>query len=115
MVIKPMVIGPGDSPDDPTAREIDRLAASYWDFLLVREPSLRTRRGLPVESRAGGWGGAAAQRARVAPGVGGRRGARRGAGRAPPRPPPPPPPTAGPAGPQQSGTGSAPESARPVS
>ncbi|MGV9340182.1 DUF885 domain-containing protein [Streptomyces sp. NPDC003688] len=44
---------PSDHPDGSAAREVDRLAAAYWDFLLAREPSLRTRRGLPVESLPG--------------------------------------------------------------
>jgi uncharacterized protein (DUF885 family) len=64
-----MVINPGGSPDDSTAREIDRLATSYWDFLLAREPSLRTRRGLPVESLPGVSAGEADERAGFAAGV----------------------------------------------
>ncbi|MFD8812791.1 hypothetical protein ACFV23_15225, partial [Streptomyces sp. NPDC059627] len=64
-----MVINPAGSPDDSTEREIDRLATSYWDFLLAREPSLRTRRGLPVESLPGVSAAEADERAEFAAGV----------------------------------------------
>ncbi|WP_326805347.1 DUF885 domain-containing protein [Streptomyces sp. NBC_01788] len=58
-----------DSADGSTAKEVDRLAASYWDFLLSREPSLRTRRGLPVESLPGVSAAEADERAAFAAGV----------------------------------------------
>ncbi|MFE1287307.1 DUF885 domain-containing protein [Streptomyces sp. NPDC058751] len=64
-----MVIDPGDPSDDPAAREVDRLATSYWDFLLTREPLLRTRRGLPVESLPGVSAAEADERAGFAAGV----------------------------------------------
>ncbi|GAA2239267.1 DUF885 family protein [Kitasatospora cystarginea] len=38
----------------------------YWDFLLAREPLLRVRRGLPVESLPGGSAEEAEERARFA-------------------------------------------------
>ncbi|MFJ3310948.1 DUF885 domain-containing protein [Streptomyces sp. NPDC086549] len=60
---------PSDSPDGSAAREVDRLATSYWDFLLAREPSLRTRRGLPVESLPGASAAEAEERAGFAAGV----------------------------------------------
>ncbi|MFI6730411.1 DUF885 domain-containing protein [Streptomyces atratus] len=56
-------------PDGSAAREVERLAASYWDFLLAREPSLRTRRGLPVESLPGVSAAEAEERAGFAAGV----------------------------------------------
>ncbi|GAX58076.1 DUF885 domain-containing protein [Streptomyces olivochromogenes] len=58
-----------DLPDGSAAREVDRLAAAYWDFLLAREPSLRTRRGLPVESLPGVSDAEADERAGFAAGV----------------------------------------------
>ncbi|MEU7382311.1 MULTISPECIES: DUF885 domain-containing protein [unclassified Streptomyces] len=58
-----------DSADGSTAKEVDRLAASYWEFLLSREPSLRTRRGLPVESLPGVSAAEADERAAFAAGV----------------------------------------------
>ncbi|WP_406499545.1 DUF885 domain-containing protein [Streptomyces sp. NBC_00846] len=60
---------PSHSPDGSAAQEVDRLAASYWEFLLVREPSLRTRRGLPVESLPGVSAAEADERAGFAAGV----------------------------------------------
>ncbi|MFB7511424.1 hypothetical protein, partial [Streptomyces broussonetiae] len=72
-----MVNNPGGSPDGSAVREIDRLAASYWDFLLAREPSLRTRRGLPVESLPGVSVEEADERAGFAAGVLSRLGALR--------------------------------------
>ncbi|MFC9930570.1 DUF885 domain-containing protein [Streptomyces sp. NPDC127190] len=57
------------SPDGSAAREVGRLAASYWDFLLAREPALRTRRGLPVESLPGVSAAEADERAGFAAGV----------------------------------------------
>ncbi|MBY8842672.1 DUF885 family protein [Streptomyces sp. SP2-10] len=66
-----------DSPDGSAAREVDRLAASYWDFLLAREPSLRSRRGLPVESLPGVSAAEADERAGFAAGVLNRLGALR--------------------------------------
>ncbi|MFF7898881.1 DUF885 domain-containing protein [Streptomyces sp. NPDC007920] len=58
-----------DSADGPATEEVDRLATSYWDFLLSREPSLRTRRGLPVESLPGVSAAEADERAGFAAGV----------------------------------------------
>ncbi|WP_225829032.1 DUF885 domain-containing protein [Streptomyces naphthomycinicus] len=69
-----------DSPDGSAAREADAIAASYWDFLLAREPSLRTRRGLPVESLPGVSDAEADERAGFAAGVLDRLGALRPAG-----------------------------------
>ncbi|MFF8594390.1 DUF885 domain-containing protein [Streptomyces sp. NPDC015220] len=56
-------------PDGSAAREVERIAAAYWDFLLAREPSLRTRRGLPVESLPGVSAAEADERAGFAAGV----------------------------------------------
>ncbi|MGW0948332.1 DUF885 domain-containing protein [Streptomyces sp. NPDC002623] len=61
--------GSPDSPDGSAAQQVDRLATSYWDFLLAREPSLRTRRGLPVESLPGVSAAEADERAGFAAGV----------------------------------------------
>ncbi|MFD8804351.1 DUF885 domain-containing protein [Streptomyces sp. NPDC059597] len=63
---------PSDHMDDSAAREVDRLAASYWDFLLARDPLLRTRRGLPVESLPGVSAAEDDERARFAAEVLGR-------------------------------------------
>ncbi|OIK01009.1 DUF885 domain-containing protein [Streptomyces colonosanans] len=58
-----------DSDDGSAAEEIDRLTTSYWEFLLAREPSLQTRRGLPVESLPGMSATEADERAGFATGV----------------------------------------------
>src|SRR5262245_8950130 len=60
---------PLESPDGSGAQQVDRLATSYWDFLLAREPSLRTRRGLPVESLPGVSAAETDERAGFAAGV----------------------------------------------
>ncbi|MEU1177874.1 DUF885 domain-containing protein [Streptomyces sp. NPDC005820] len=70
---------PSDSPAGSATREVDRLAALYWDFLLAREPLLRTRRGLPVESLPGVSAAEADERARFATGMLDRLGALRAA------------------------------------
>ncbi|WPW33247.1 DUF885 domain-containing protein [Streptomyces atratus] len=59
---------PSHCPDG-SAAQVDRLATAYWDFLLVREPLLRTRRGLPVESLPGVSAAEADERAGFAAGV----------------------------------------------
>ncbi|MEV7864030.1 DUF885 domain-containing protein [Streptomyces hirsutus] len=64
-----MATQPPEAPEGSAAKGIDRLATSYWDFLLSREPSLRTRRGLPVESLPGVSAAEAEERAGFAAGV----------------------------------------------
>ncbi|MFD0401757.1 DUF885 domain-containing protein [Kitasatospora sp. NPDC059811] len=50
-------------------REIGRLADRYWEFLLERDPLLRARQGLPVESLPRESPAEAEERARFATGV----------------------------------------------
>ncbi|MFC9328647.1 DUF885 domain-containing protein [Kitasatospora sp. NPDC057015] len=52
-----------------TGREVGRLADRYWEFLLERDPLLRVRRGLPVETLPGASLAEAEERARFAAGV----------------------------------------------
>ncbi|MEV7186414.1 DUF885 domain-containing protein [Kitasatospora sp. NPDC093102] len=47
-------------------REIGRLADRYWEFLLARDPMLRVRQGLPVETLPGASLAEAEERARFA-------------------------------------------------
>lgn len=54
---------------DEPGREIGRLAACYWEFLLERDPMLRLRQGLPVETLPGASADEAEERARFAAGV----------------------------------------------
>ncbi|MFJ9413779.1 DUF885 domain-containing protein [Streptomyces sp. NPDC101227] len=58
-----------DPAGETAAKKLDRLAAAYWDFLLSREPLLRTRRGLPVETLPGVSAAEAAERTRFASGI----------------------------------------------
>ncbi|WP_316528541.1 DUF885 domain-containing protein [Kitasatospora brasiliensis] len=51
------------------SREIGHLADRYWEFLLEREPLLRVRQGLPVETLPGASLAEAEERARFAGGV----------------------------------------------
>ncbi|MEU6238118.1 DUF885 domain-containing protein [Kitasatospora sp. NPDC047058] len=55
-----------------SGRETGRLADRYWEFLLEREPLLRVRQGLPVETLPGASLAEAEERARFADGVLGR-------------------------------------------
>ncbi|MFK0257967.1 DUF885 domain-containing protein [Streptomyces sp. NPDC090445] len=50
-------------------REVGHLGDRYWEFLLERDPLLRVRRGLPVETLPGASPAEAAERARFAEGV----------------------------------------------
>ncbi|WP_224284647.1 DUF885 family protein [Streptomyces sp. LS1784] len=50
-------------------REVGHLADRYWEFLLERDPLLRVRQGLPVETLPEASLGEAEQRARFAAGV----------------------------------------------
>ncbi|MFJ9843619.1 DUF885 domain-containing protein [Kitasatospora sp. NPDC101155] len=50
-------------------REIGRLADRYWEFLLERDPLLRVRQGLPVETLPGASLAEAEERAAFAEGV----------------------------------------------
>ncbi|MFJ5117143.1 DUF885 domain-containing protein [Kitasatospora sp. NPDC088548] len=52
--------------------EIGRLADDYWEFLLERDPLLRVRQGLPVETLPGASLAEAEERARFAEGALGR-------------------------------------------
>ncbi|MBV6697674.1 DUF885 domain-containing protein [Kitasatospora aureofaciens] len=54
---------------DEAGREIGHLADAYWEFLLARDPLLRARRGLAVESLPGVSVGEAEERAGFAAGV----------------------------------------------
>ncbi|MFG2140184.1 DUF885 domain-containing protein [Streptomyces sp. NPDC048650] len=58
-----------DPAGEPATKKIDDLAAAYWDFLLSRDPLLRTRRGLPVESLPGVSTEESEERARFASGI----------------------------------------------
>ncbi|MGK4578988.1 DUF885 domain-containing protein [Kitasatospora sp. HPMI-4] len=58
-----------DPGDGEASREIGELADRYWEFLLSRDPFLRVRRGLPVESLPGVSATEAEDRARFAAGV----------------------------------------------
>ncbi|MFJ9648869.1 DUF885 domain-containing protein [Streptomyces sp. NPDC004244] len=51
------------------AREVVQLADRYWEFLLERDPLLRVRRGLPVETLPGASPAEAEERARFAEGL----------------------------------------------
>ncbi|MET8625843.1 DUF885 domain-containing protein [Kitasatospora sp. NPDC004669] len=50
-------------------REVGHLADRYWEFLLERDPLLRVRQGLPVETLPGASLAEAEERARFAAGV----------------------------------------------
>ncbi|MEU8923599.1 DUF885 domain-containing protein [Kitasatospora sp. NPDC048545] len=50
-------------------REVGHLADRYWEFLLERDPLLRVRQGLPVETLPGVSLAEAEERARLAAGV----------------------------------------------
>ncbi|MGW4896845.1 DUF885 domain-containing protein [Kitasatospora sp. NPDC004240] len=50
-------------------REVGHLADRYWEFLLERDPMLRVRQGLPVETLPGASPAEAEERARFAAGV----------------------------------------------
>ncbi|MER7753840.1 DUF885 domain-containing protein [Kitasatospora sp. NPDC097643] len=54
---------------DEAGQEIGHLADGYWEFLLARDPLLRARRGLPVETLPGVSPAEAAERAAFAAGV----------------------------------------------